>query len=89
MAGATLDGRIDTKEQVLQELFRRAGDCAKEDMILIGDTMFDIHGANQVGIRSAAVDFGFGNANEMLAGGAVFVCKHLQTLPQLLEEYYA
>ena len=58
---------------------------AKNEMCLIGDTMFDVEGANKVGIRSVAVTFGFGNVDEMVAAGAVAVCDDMAKLPEIIE----
>lgn len=76
VAGSTPDGRIDTKAQVLSELFKRH---IKDDpdfpgsSILIGDTKFDIQGANDAGISSLGVSFGYGSVQEMRDLGAVDV----------------
>lgn len=86
VVGATLDRRIDTKEQVLNEVMRRWSSLPKSEMCLIGDTLFDVEGANLVQIPCVAVSFGFGNVDEMLAAGAVAVCDHLAQLPEILKE---
>lgn len=84
VVGATFDGRIDTKEEVLNEVMRRWSDVPKDEMCLIGDTMFDVEGANQVGIRTVAVTFGFGNVQEMVEAGAVAVCDDMEELPEIV-----
>lgn len=84
VVGATFDGRIDTKEEVLNEVMRRWSDVPKDEMCLIGDTMFDVEGANQVGIRTVAVTFGFGNVQEMVEAGAVAVCEDMAKLPEIV-----
>ena len=84
VVGATFDGRIDTKEEVLNEVMCRWSDVPKDEMCLIGDTMFDVEGANQVGIRTVAVTFGFGNVQEMVEAGAVAVCDDMEELPEIV-----
>ena len=84
VVGATFDGRIDTKEEVLNEVMRSWSDVPKDEMCLIGDTMFDVEGANQVGIRTVAVTFGFGNVQEMVEAGAVAVCDDMEKLPDIV-----
>ena len=84
VVGATFDGRIDTKEEVLNEVMRRWSDVPKDEMCLIGDTMFDVEGANQIGIRTVAVTFGFGNVQEMVEAGAVAVCEDMAKLPEIV-----
>ena len=88
VVGATFDGRIDTKEEVLNEVMRRWSDIPRDEMCLIGDTMFDIEGANRVDVPSIAVSFGFGNVDEMLKVGAKTVIGDLRELPAKLKEIF-
>lgn len=82
ICGATMDGRIEKKADVLQELLRRHPEYVKEEMVLIGDTAFDVHGANALGIDSAAVGFGFGDVQEMRLAGAVEIFDSMQELKE-------
>ena len=84
VVGATFDGRIDTKEEVLNEVMRRWSDIPRDEMCLIGDTMFDIEGANRVNVPSIAVSFGFGDVNEMVSAGAKAVIDDIRQLPDVL-----
>lgn len=84
VVGATFDGKIDTKEQVLNELMRRWSEYSKDEMCLIGDTMFDVNGANQVGMKSVVVSFGFGVIDEMVEAGALAV---FDSMKELLEVF--
>ena len=86
ISGATMDGKIETKEEVLNELFLRWPDVDRSSMVLIGDTIFDIKGANKVGLKSVAVTFGFGNVDEMVKEGANAVCDDMLLLPDMLME---
>ncbi len=86
IVGATEDGRIATKEQVLSEVFRRWEDIPKEEMCLVGDTIYDVDGAKCHGLPCIAVSFGFGDMDEMLQAGAVARCDDLTDLPRLLRE---
>lgn len=85
VVGATFDRRIDTKEEVLNEVLRRWSDIPKNQMCLIGDTMFDLVGAKKIGIDCIAVSYGFGNAKEMLQKGAVAICDRMADLPELIQ----
>lgn len=86
VVGATEDGKIDTKEEVLQELLRRWSDIPLSDMCLIGDTIYDIEGANLVGIKSVGVSYGFGNIQEMLDAGALFICDSMAEIPGKIDK---
>lgn len=85
VVGATFDRRIDTKEEVLNEVLRRWSDIPKDQMCLIGDTMFDLVGAKKIGIDCIAVSYGFGDAREMLQNGAVAICDRMADLPELIQ----
>lgn len=74
IAGATLDGKIGSKISVLRETMRRLGQCDTKSMVLIGDTRFDVLGANEAGIDCVGVTYGFGSREELLESGAVAVC---------------
>ncbi len=76
IAGSTLDGSISTKQEVLEELGRRMKHLgiAKEEMCLIGDTKYDVIGANEFGIPCIGVCYGFGTKEELTKAGAVRVC---------------
>ena len=49
--------------------------------------MFDVEGANQVGIPCYAVSFGFGDVGKMLAAGAVDVCDDMKDLQSIIEKH--
>lgn len=82
VVGATHDGRIGTKEEVLMEVLRRWQDIPKEEMVLVGDTIYDIEGANLVHMRSIGVSFGFGDLNAMKEAGAICIIGDMRQLPQ-------
>ncbi|MCR5409901.1 MAG: HAD hydrolase-like protein [Lachnospiraceae bacterium] len=87
VAGATPDGKIDTKSEVLYELFGRypadtPGFAASS--ILIGDTRFDIAGANDVGISSLGVSYGYGSAEELSSLGAASIVSDISEITDSL-----
>lgn len=83
ICGASEDGKIGTKEEVLLELFRRI-DVPKSEMVLVGDTIYDVEGANLVGIESIGVTFGFGDLEEMKASGAKAIIDDMMELVDIL-----
>lgn len=68
--GADLNGPIHNKKDVLLALLEKFGFMNKNEMVMIGDTIFDIEGANSVGIDSIGVSYGYGNIEEMQEKGA-------------------
>ena len=79
IVGSTLDGSISTKQEVLEELGRRMEHMAisKDEMCLIGDTHYDVTGANRFGIRCIGVTYGFGTREQLEDAGAYQVCDNI------------
>jgi phosphoglycolate phosphatase len=86
VVGSTPDGKIDTKEQVLSEVMRRWHEIPTTEMCLIGDTIFDVEGANEKEIPCICVSYGFGDVEEMLAAGALKICDSMSELPQAIAD---
>lgn len=84
IVGATPDGRIDTKLEVLTEVFRRIQPGSPDEVVLIGDTRFDAIGGREAGIRVVGVTYGFGTREELEAEGAV-VCDDLEAVKRYLK----
>ncbi len=84
VVGATFDGTRDKKEQVLQEVFKRWPDVIREEMCLVGDTIFDVEGAKTVGIPCVAVTFGFGDLEQMKKAGIAGICEDMRKLPEMV-----
>lgn len=82
--GATLDGSISTKKQVLEHVFKENG-MKREDTILIGDTKFDAIGAKEAEIPCIGVTYGFGTAEELKEAGAVFICDSTKEVADYIE----
>ena len=85
VVGATEDGKINSKEQVLAEVFRRWEHIPKNEMCLVGDTIYDVEGANAHGIPCVGVSFGFGNVEKMKQAGAVAICDEFRQLLSIIE----
>lgn len=68
ICGATMDGQRDSKESVIQYLLSQIDG---ENALMIGDTAYDVNGANVFGIPTLGVTWGFGSREEMLEAGAI------------------
>ena len=74
IGGATLDGSRSTKEDVIGYVLESGMVSDREDLVMVGDTKFDVTGAAYFGIPTIAVTYGFGPAEELIeAGAAVLV----------------
>ena len=76
IGAATLDGRIRTKRQVLETVLEHTG-SSPESCVLVGDRMYDIIGAHEVGMKCIGVLVGFGSREEFAEYKADFVAEKL------------
>ena len=83
IAGATMDGSRERKEEVIQYLLNKVDKVGNDgDTVMIGDTAFDVRGAAELGIPCIGVTWGFGDLNEMREAGAIGI---VETMEQLYE----
>lgn len=80
IAGATLDGSITKKEEVLDYLSEKCQLGELDSVLMIGDRKFDIEGARHAGFDAAAVLYGYGSREELEAHSP----EYLVTEPGLL-----
>lgn len=85
VTGATMDGRIATKAEVLREALRRMEEQDQSRVVLIGDTRFDVEGAGEVGIPCIGITYGFGSRAELEESGAIAVFDTLEEVEEYLE----
>lgn len=70
ICGATMDGRISQKDEVIAETLRRLGSPSPAETIMIGDRRHDVQGAKAHGLDALGVLFGFGSEAELRQAGA-------------------
>jgi phosphoglycolate phosphatase len=81
--GATLDGRISHKDQLIAEALRRF-ELDADACWMIGDRRMDIEGARHHGMRNVGVLWGFGGEAELREAGALHLASTPGELPALL-----
>lgn len=84
--GADVIGPRQSKQSVLEALFEEIEIKDRTKYIMIGDTSFDICGANAVGISSLGVAYGFGDREEMIRLGALAVADTAMEVVEFLLE---
>ncbi|GAB6195557.1 HAD hydrolase-like protein [Lysobacter xanthus] len=82
IVGATLDGRLSHKPELIAEALDRLGASAAE-CTMIGDRRMDMEGAVHHGMRGIGVLWGFGDADELQAAGATRLAAAPGELPLL------
>ena len=84
ICGATLDGTRSTKEDVIAYLLSR--NRGSGELIMVGDTVYDILGAKAHGIPAIGVDWGYGKARDMIDAGAAAIAYTVEELLEMLDK---
>lgn len=82
ICGASMDRSRSTKEAVIAYLLEHYGNA--ETMVMVGDTPYDVIGANAHGIPAIGVSWGYGSVASMMDAGAIAIAHSMEQLYQLL-----
>ena len=82
ICGATLDGSRSKKADIIAYLLRETGLAG--DMVMVGDTAYDIIGAAAHGIPGIGVAWGYGKVEDMEQAGAIAIARSMEELFNLL-----
>ena len=82
ICGATMDTSRTNKEAVIEYLIQENGRA--DNMIMVGDTKFDVLGAKAHCIPCIGVSWGYGSVSEMQEAGAVSIATSMAELLELL-----
>lgn len=85
IVGATLDGKISDKNQVLTEAIKRAKVNVKS-AVMIGDRKYDINGGKKFNMITVGVTYGYGDYQELKDAGADYIVDSANQLEKLLME---
>ena len=83
ICGASNDLSRNSKEAVIEYLLELNG--RTDNMIMVGDTKFDIIGAKAHGIPAIGVSWGYGKVEEMVEAGAVAIAHNTDELLSLID----
>ena len=83
ICGASMDTSRSSKEAVIAHLLEQNGSA--ENMVMVGDTKYDVIGAKAHGIPTIGVSWGYGEIDEMLESGAAAIAHTTQELLELLQ----
>ena len=84
ICGATLDTSRSSKEAVIEYLIRQNG--RTDNMVMVGDTKFDVLGAKAHGIPTIGVSWGYGEVADMRQAGAAAIAETMEQLLELLTQ---
>lgn len=83
ICGGSMDLSRTSKEAVIAYLLEENGRDA--EMVMVGDTKFDIIGAKRHGIPAIGVSWGYGDVGEMEQAGAAAIAKTPEDLLEILK----
>ena len=84
ICGATMDTSRTNKEAVIAYLLEQNGRA--DNMVMVGDTKFDVIGAKAHGIPTIGVSWGYGEVADMLEAGAVGIADTAEDLLEMLRK---
>ena len=84
ICGATMDRSRASKEAVIAYLMDLQG--RSDNMVMVGDTAFDVLGAKVHGIPTIGVCWGYGSPEEMKEAGAAALADNMDLLLRLLNQ---
>lgn len=84
ICGATLDGTRVHKADVIAYLLGQIG--TPENILMVGDTEFDVVGAAAHGIKTIGVSWGYGKVDAMEQAGAIAIAHTMQELEQYINQ---
>ena len=82
ICGASMDSSRNAKEAVIEYLMETTGE--RENMVMVGDTKFDVLGAKHHGIPCIGVSWGYGTVEDMENAGAAAIVHTPDELLKLL-----
>lgn len=82
--GPDLEGKITTKDVIIQELMNFHLGETKESFVMVGDRKHDIIGAKANGIDSIAITFGYGSKEEIENAKPTYIADSVNKLEKLL-----
>lgn len=84
ICGASMDQSRSSKEAVIEYLLQLNG--RSDNMVMVGDTKFDIIGAKAHGIPGIGVSWGYGKVEDMEMAGAAAIAYSTEELYSLLTQ---
>ena len=85
IVGATMDEKRTDKADVIAEALRQGGyEEHKDEVIMVGDTQYDIIGAKKNGVSAIGVSYGYGVVHEMRDAGADEIVHSVKALEEML-----
>ena len=86
IGGSTLDGKICEKEDVIMLVLNQL-DADKQDVVMVGDTRFDLIGAEKMGLDAIGVTYGFASREELHNYPHIALIDDISEITDVLQVY--
>lgn len=87
LSGSELDGRNTDKALVIKNAMEQLG-ASKENTLMVGDRIFDLEGADENGIMSVGVDYGYAKEGELEAGNAIAIASSPMEIVEIVDKMW-
>ena len=84
VGAATMDESRSKKADVITYTLNKLNVTDKSRVVMIGDRHHDIDGANQNGLDSIGVLFGYGDCQELETAGATYIAENIDDIIKLI-----
>lgn len=84
IAGSNLDGTRTKKDEVIAYALRSCNISDLSGTIMVGDRMYDVLGAEKIGIDCIGVLFGYGSYEELKEAGATYIAENVKEIAETI-----
>ncbi|UPM55464.1 HAD family hydrolase [Gottfriedia acidiceleris] len=84
VVGSNLDGTRASKTEIIQYIMEKYNEYSFDNFIMIGDRKHDIIGANNIGIDSIGVTYGYGSVEELDNSNPTYIVNDVNELMETL-----
>jgi len=84
LKGADYKGEHATKATIISHLLESRQLPSSKDIVMIGDTLFDIEGGKENGLSTIAVTYGFGKKEDLEKAGPDYLVESVEELYEVL-----
>ena len=86
IGGSTLDGKICEKEDVIMLVLNQL-DADRQDVVMVGDTRFDLIGAEKMRLDAIGVTYGFASKEELCNYPHIALIDDISEITDVLQVY--
>ncbi|MDP4197757.1 MAG: HAD family hydrolase [Bacteroidota bacterium] len=84
IVGSNLDGTRTSKTEIIQYIVDKYKGYKLDNFIMVGDRKHDIIGANNVGIDSIGVTYGYGSFEELSQSNPTFIVDSIEEIKDIV-----